>query len=132
MSYPAIPLLPVSWGEVFDKLTILKIKSKKIDDALKLVNINKELQEIEIVVSVIGNLTEDLKCLVNELQAINECLWDVEDGKRSHERRKVFDQDFIDLARQVYIKNDERAKIKKKINELLGSGIVEEKSYASY
>lgn len=132
MSYPVIPLLPVSWGEVFDKLTILKIKSKKIDDDVKLVNINKELREIEVVVSLIGGMPEDLNGLVNELQNINECLWDVEDGKRGHERRKVFDQDFIDLARQVYIKNDERAKIKKKINEFLGSGIVEEKSYASY
>lgn len=131
-STPVMPMLPVAWGEVFDKLTILQIKSEKLNDAAKLSNVNRERLEIEKVVFDLMPFSEDLERLVGQLKTVNSELWDIEDGKRDCERRKCFDEAFIQLARQVYIKNDLRAAIKKEINHVLGSVLVEEKSYASY
>ncbi|TAN50251.1 MAG: hypothetical protein EPN21_09405 [Methylococcaceae bacterium] len=127
-----MPMLPVSWGEVFDKLTILQIKSVKIKDSAKLVNIMREKAEIETVAAMIANPPEGLTPLIDQLRAVNTELWDIEDGKRDCERRQCFDEAFIQLARQVYIKNDRRAAIKKDINTILGSVLSEEKSYAAY
>lgn len=127
-----MPMLPVSWGEVFDKLTILQIKSVKIQDPAKLANIMREKAEIETVAATIANPPEGLNPLVDRLRAVNTELWDIEDGKRDCERRQCFDEAFIQLARQVYIKNDRRAAIKKDINIILGSVLSEEKSYSAY
>lgn len=128
----AMPMLPVSWGEVYDKLTILQIKAVKIQDPAKLANIVREKNEIEAVAATIANPPESLNDLVNQLRAVNTELWDIEDGKRDCERRQCFDESFIQLARQVYIKNDRRAAIKKDINTILGSVLSEEKSYSAY
>jgi hypothetical protein len=131
-SVSVMPMLPVAWGEVFDKLTILQIKSEKLSDATKLSNVERERYEIEQVVADLSPFSESLDDLVGKLKAVNTELWDIEEGKRDCERRQSFDEKFIQLARQVYIKNDYRAAIKKQINQLLGSALVEEKSYSSY
>lgn len=132
-SWPTMPQLPVAWGEVFDKLTILQIKAEKLQqDAAKLVNVNKERQEIEKVVGDLSRFPTDLPVLVQALKDINARIWDVEDAKRDCERRQCFDDSFVQLARQVYFSNDQRAVIKRQLNELLGSVLVEEKSYQAY
>ena len=130
--WPEMPLLPVSWGEVFDKMTILQIKGEKLSDIMKLANIDHERKEISNVVGDINRFPEKLLPYIVELKRINARLWDVEDGKRDCERRQCFDEGFVRLAREVYVGNDQRAAIKRKINELLGSTIVEEKSYQAY
>ena len=130
--WPEMPLLPVSWGEVFDKMTILQIKGEKLSDIMKLANIDHERKEISNVVGDINRFPEKLLPYIVELKRINARLWDVEDGKRDCERRQCFDEGFVRLAREVYFGNDQRAAIKRKINELLGSTIVEEKSYQAY
>lgn len=123
--------IPVSVGELFDKVSILELKLHKIDDENKLINIKKEydfLREIAL------NLDADFQSqnLYKLLYKINEHLWDIEENKRSHEAKKDFGDTFIHWARQVYIKNDERARLKREINQLYGSEIVEEKSYKPY
>jgi len=125
-------MLPVAWGEVFDKLTILQIKAQKLTDAVKLSNVEAEKQALESVVGNLSRFPVELVSLVDELCAINTGLWDIEEGKRDCERRKCFDEKFIELARRVYMDNDKRAAIKKQINLLLGSSIMEEKSYQAY
>jgi len=126
-------LAEISVGELFDKITILNIKTKKIIDNDKLKNINTELKILEdqskkIMVSDIHALDE----LVSQLQQINEDLWDIENFKRECEAEKDFGDSFIKLSRDVHFKNDIRGKIKKEINLLSNSQIVEEKEYSSY
>jgi hypothetical protein len=125
-------LVPVSPGEVVDKITILRIKAARMSDAAKLANVRAELEVLDRTwrESVYG--TQDVRADEAALQAVNERLWDIEDRIRDKERAKSFDAGFIELARAVYIENDERAAIKKRINTALGSTIVEEKSYAAY
>lgn len=130
--YVTMPLLPVSWGEVFDKLSILDIKSERISDPDKRRNVERERDEIVAVVGDMDRFPPGLPALLVQLKATNAQLWDVEDGKRQAEREQRFDAHFIALARQVYIGNDRRAALKRDINTLLGSAIVEEKSYAAY
>lgn len=130
--WPAMPQLPVAWGEVFDKLTILQIKADKLQDAAKLAHVNQERQAIEAVVGDMARFPVGLPALVRALKDINTQLWDVEDAKRDCERRQCFDDRFVQLARQVYFGNDQRAAIKRQINTLLGSALVEEKSYQAY
>ena len=127
-----MPHLPVAWGEVFDKLTILQIKTDKLQDAAKLAHVNQERQAIEAVVGDMARFPVGLPALVRALKDINAQLWDVEDAKRDCERRQCFDDRFVQLARQVYLGNDQRAAIKRQINTLLGSALVEEKSYQAY
>ena len=127
-----MPSLPVAWGEVFDKLTILQIKAEKLTDPVKRANVDYERAAIEQVVGDLRRFPAALGALIDELRAINVGLWEVEDGKRDCERRQCFDASFVALARRVYFDNDRRAAVKKRINELLGSAIVEEKSYTSY
>lgn len=127
-----IPTLPVSWGEVFDKLSILDIKAEKIADAAKLANVAREREAILPVVAQLEPLTGELDALLRQLKQVNSSLWEVEDGKRDCERRQCFDAAFVALARRVYIENDQRAAIKRQINDLLGSAIVEEKAYRPY
>ena len=131
-AWPAMPHLPVAWGEVFDKLTILQIKAEKLQDAAKLANVNKERHQIDQVVGDLTRFPASLPALVQALKDINTQLWDVEDAKRDCERRQCFDDRFVQLARQVYFGNDQRAAIKRQINALLGSALVEEKSYQAY
>lgn len=123
------PTLPVSWGEVFDKHTILKLKSLKISDIDKLNNIYIELNQITQVIGDMGRFPVGLGGLVDALFDVNSRLWEIEEGKRAAERQGLFGEDFIKLARLVYKENDRRAAIKRQINVLLRSGIVEEKSY---
>ena len=125
--------IEVSNGEILDKITILVIKSKMITDPIKLKNINNELDELIPFLDLVGyesNVT--VNSLIKELQAINEKLWVIEDKLRDKEKSKEFDDEFIQLARGVYFTNDERARIKKNLNEVTNSKLVEEKSYQKY
>ena len=122
-------LAEISAGELFDKITILEIKKEKISNNEKLVDVEKELSSLkDTVEKFIPNQRNILKH-VNDLKEINLKLWDIEDGKRAAEKNKNFDKKFIELARNVYKFNDERAKIKLAINTSLGSNIKEVKSY---
>ena len=123
--------IPISPGELLDKITILEIKSECIEDKEKLSNVETELK----LLSKIWEKTSPdyvLETLKQELKENNKALWDIEDKIRIKESNKEFDHIFIELARSVYIQNDKRADTKKKINLKLGSMIVEEKSYADY
>jgi hypothetical protein len=125
--------IEVSNGEILDKITILVIKSKKITDPIKLKNINNELDELQPFLDVVGyESNSTVNSLVKELESVNEKLWDVEDKLRDKERSKQFDDEFIKLARDVYFTNDERSRIKKNLNEVTNSKLVEEKSYQKY
>ena len=126
-------LVPISPGELLDKITILRIKSARMSDAAKLVNVRAELAELEKTWRVaVGTTQASVSEDERALQAVNERLWVIEDDIRDKERAQAFDARFIELARSVYIENDERAAIKKRINVTLGSRIVEEKSYKPY
>jgi hypothetical protein len=125
-------LVPVSPGELVDKITILRIKAARITDPCKLHNVRVELDALEQTWHRCG---APIAAVVDDeaaLQRVNEALWDIEDRIRDKERDRLFDAEFIELARAVYVTNDERAAIKKRINLALGSRLVEEKSYASY
>ncbi len=124
-------LVPISPGELLDKITILRIKSARIQDAGKLANVKLELTLLEKTWAASG-AGADVSADERALHAVNEQLWDIEDRIRDKERRQTFDRDFIELARSVYVCNDERAAIKKRINVALGSRLVEEKSYQQY
>jgi hypothetical protein len=124
--------VPVSPGELLDKITILRIKSQRIQDAAKVANVRLELDLLERTWATLGAATRQVTADAQALQAVNERLWDIEDRIRDKEAAGSFDQDFIELARAVYHHNDERAAIKKRVNVTLGSRIVEEKSYQPY
>lgn len=119
---------PISVGELLDKLTILNIKMQRITDTDKLNNVMLEQTELKKLADSL-DAPVGLDVLYKQLLDVNGELWDIEDSKRKHEKEQRFDDKFIWLARQVYLKNDLRAKIKKDINLLMGSTIVEEKSY---
>jgi hypothetical protein len=125
-------LIPVSPGELLDKLAILEIKLERIDDSAKRAYIEREHALLSQVWQQAGIDEESVAEFRLALRRVNEALWDIEDAIRGHESRSEFDDDFIQLARSVYIRNDERAAIKKRINEALGSDIREEKSYSNY
>jgi Family of unknown function (DUF6165) len=122
----------VSVGEFLDKLTILQIKSERIGDAAKLANVRKELALLNRTWSRSPFAGHDIREPLERLKAVNEKLWAIEDDIRIKEATGTFDREFIELARSVYICNDERAAIKRELNLLLGSELVEEKSYADY
>ena len=124
--------IPVAPGELIDKITILAIKRTRITDAAKLAHIEHEYQQLMQVAATVITPDATLARLQEELQAVNEDIWQVEDDIRDCERRKDFGPKFIELARQVYFKNDRRAALKREINVRLQSEIVEEKSYSSY
>jgi hypothetical protein len=125
-------LVPVSAGELLDKITILRLKVARIQDAEKLANVKLELSLLEQTWKDSGASGHDVALESRALQNVNERLWDIEDRIRDKEARQTFDRDFIELARAVYICNDERAAIKKRINLQLGSRLIEEKSYRQY
>jgi hypothetical protein len=125
-------LVPVSPGEMLDKITILRIKSARMTDATKLQNVRLELQLLEQTWRESGADESLVADDIAQLQHVNEQLWDIEDRIRDKELAQSFDAEFIELARAVYVTNDERAAFKKRINTALGSRIVEEKSYKPY
>lgn len=124
--------VPISPGELLDKITILRIKSKRMSDPQKLANVRLELRALEETWGGSGYAKTDIEADVSALLKVNERLWVIEDDIRDKERAQAFDAEFIRLARAVYFENDERAAIKRRINLKLGSTIVEEKSYAAY
>lgn len=124
--------VPVSPGELLDKITILRIKSSRMGDAGKLANVRAELEALEQIWNASPYAAIDVTSDVGALLAVNERLWTIEDDIRDKERAKTFDADFVRLARAVYIENDERAAIKRRLNLRLGSSLIEEKSYAEY
>jgi hypothetical protein len=126
-------LVPVSPGELLDKITILRIKADRISDPAKLVNVRHELRLLERTWSESGAAAAaDVARDEKALQEVNAALWDIEDRIRDKEAAHSFDAGFIELARAVYVTNDERAAIKRRVNDALGSKIVEEKSYKPY
>ena len=125
-------LIPVSAGELLDKLTILLIKKERIADTAKLDNIIMELGQLQAVYHQRIKQSAELDALISELRLVNGALWDIEDKIRGCERNRDFGAVFIELARSVYRTNDRRAELKYQINGLLGSELVEEKSYEAY
>jgi predicted nucleic acid-binding Zn-ribbon protein len=130
--------VPVSFGELLDKIAILQIKSERMTDPAKLANVRNELSALERTwmahpaAAEPGSGPADVARLRADLKAVNERLWAIEDDIRAKEKAQTFDDAFIQLARSVYIENDERARLKKQINLALGSSYVEEKSYQDY
>ena len=124
--------VPVSPGEVLDKITILEIKSERIKDPEKVANVRVELTLLQETWSENIRDTEQIRKLHAQLKGINEALWEIEDDIRDKERAREFDARFIELARAVYVTNDRRSEVKKQLNHHLGSEIIEEKSYQDY
>ena len=125
-------LIPISVGELIDKITILKIKQSKASDTEKLANVNRELNELDSTWNKNKAPDLDISDLISQLTSVNEKLWDIEDQIRAKEADNSFDQEFIELARSVYKQNDLRAALKKEINMRSGSTLVEEKLYQEY
>jgi hypothetical protein len=125
------PLVPTSWGELLDKITILEIKAERLTSADALANVRRELRELHAAAERIvqGN---ELSLLKSALKTVNESLWAIEDRIRELEAKQDFGDGFVALARSVYRTNDERGRIKRAINQLLKSELVEEKQYQSY
>jgi transcriptional regulator of nitric oxide reductase len=124
--------VPVSPGEVLDKITILEIKSERISDLEKVANVRVELALLQETWKEFIRDDEVIRDLHSQLKEVNEALWEIEDDIRDKERAKEFDQRFIELARAVYVTNDRRSRVKKELNLHLGSEIIEEKSYQDY
>jgi hypothetical protein len=132
-AFPARPLLiEVPAGELIDKITILEIKGERIADPDKLRHVRAELAALAAVRDGALPPSPELAALAAQLKAVNEALWQVEDDLRACERRQDFGPRFVELARSVYRHNDRRAALKRAVNDLLGSRLVEEKSYAPY
>ncbi len=126
------PQVPISWGELFDKITILQIKLENLTSKDALENVERECKQLRSIFIKYFPESTEAKQLEEELKQINQQLWDIEDKIRDKERNRSFDDEFIQLARSVYIINDGRSRIKRKINDVFGSEFVEEKSYPEY
>ena len=126
------PQVPISWGELFDKITILQIKLENLTSKNALENVGQELKKLQSIFTQNCPKTMETIQLEGELRQINQQLWEIEDTIRDKERNNSFDNEFIQLARSVYITNDERSRIKRKINDVFRSEFVEEKSYSEY
>ena len=124
--------VPVSFGELIDKITILQIKSERMRDAGKLANVRRELEMLDAMWQRAPESRIEAADLWAQLKAVNERLWVIEDDIRVKEKRQEFDAEFVRLARAVYVENDERARVKRELNLRLGSALVEEKSYEDY
>ena len=124
--------IEIAPGELLDKITILQIKAERIADPAKVANVTTELNMLEQVWRETVTDDAEIRALSAELKSINEKLWEIEDDIRDEERNRRFGERFIELARAVYVTNDERANAKKKVNLHLNSSIVEEKSYQDY
>ena len=125
-------LVPVAAGELVDKITILEIKRDRISDPARTANVIRELEALRKVADAVFGRSQAHVGLQANLKAVNELLWDIENAKRQHEAEQRFDAEFIELARNVYIFNDRRAAIKREINMMFGSEIVEEKVHPTY
>ena len=125
-------LVPISVGELIDKITILQIKQKKAEDKDKLANVERELNELASTWEDSKPENMDFSELEKQLMQVNEALWEIEDQIRAKEAASLYDEEFIQLARSVYMQNDHRAALKKEINLLSGSTLVEEKLYQKY
>ena len=125
-------LSEISAGELLDKISILEIKSKKINDKASQKEVHKEYVILKKIQNLSINFDEGIEQLFNSLKEVNISLWDIEDKLRIHEKNKDFGEKFVELAREVYFKNDKRAKIKFKINKILKSNIIEIKQYVEY
>ena len=128
----ATPHVPVSWGELIDKITILEIKAARLTSATALQNVRNELAQLTEKTLPLGDMAPQVAPLKADLTRVNEALWEIEDKIRDKEAAKAFDAEFIELARSVYVTNDKRAALKRQINQLLASELVEEKGYAAY
>ncbi len=124
--------IEISVGELLDKITILEIKTERIKDAKKLININKELEVLNSHWSKSSFTNNSLDNEINALKKVNEQLWEIEDAIRGKEKEQAFDKEFVELARSIYFANDKRANIKHTINSKTGSDLIEEKSYSEY
>ena len=129
---PLTPRVPVSWGELIDKIAILEIKTERLRAPAARDNAAHELALLRSVLAELAEPPPGMAALRGELAAANRRLWDIEDEIRRKEAAQSFDDDFIALARSIYRTNDERSRIKRAINELLGSKIIEEKQYVGY
>jgi hypothetical protein len=126
-----LPYVPMSWGELIDKITILQIKIARLPTQAGRDNAAKELELLSAIAApVLGKA--DILAMAEQLKELNERLWEIEDQIREHERRGDFDAAFVELARRVYKRNDERGAVKRKINLALASALIEEKSYLPY
>ena len=126
------PKAPVSWGELIDKITILELKVENLVEPDSIKNVSNELHLLEEIYSICLEYNTKVSSSREKLKSINSKLWHIEDSIREKERKKDFGKDFIELARSVYLTNDLRAQIKREINTLVGSELVEEKSYKPY
>ena len=126
------PYIPISWGELFDKKTILQIKLKNLKTKSALKNVKIEYTYLSKILDENFSKNKNAQKLMSDLKKVNQKLWDIEDLIRDKERNKTFDKDFIELARSVYFTNDDRSYIKRTINDTFGSELIEEKSYAHY
>ena len=126
-----VPQVPISWGELIDKITILEIKVERLSAEQARANAMKELGLLREIAGPVLTKSETA-ALVARLKLLNETLWEIEDRIRDHERSGNFDSAFIELARSVYQRNDERGAVKRELNLALGSGLIEEKSYKPY
>jgi predicted nucleic acid-binding Zn-ribbon protein len=126
------PTVEVSWGEFIDKVTILEIKEQRLKSAAAVANVRNELGALRRVLGTLPPAPPTLEPLKQKLKSINETLWEIEDQIRAKEAEKSFDKSFVELARAVYHHNDERASLKREINALMKSGLVEEKQYTAY
>lgn len=124
--------IPVSWGELFDRLGILELKAVRILEPAKIVNIQREIAALRPLGEEAQARHPEVEACARELKGVNEALWDIEDEIRLCERRRDFGPRFVELARSVYRENDRRSRVKRRINELLDSELVEEKSYPAY
>ena len=127
-----MPTIEVSWGELIDKITILEIKEQRLTSPAGVANVRKELAALVQALAGLGAAPAALDGLKRELKALNEALWDIENRTRAKEAAKTFDLEFIELTRSVYLNNDKRAAVKRRINGLLNSALIEEKQYTSY
>lgn len=132
MNTTNLPTVAVSWGELIDKLTILEIKSERITQPDARLNVNQEKALLAQIASPTIAALNDVQQLTHALRQVNQALWEIEDRIRDKELAQEFDEEFIALARSVYITNDQRAALKRDINVVLQSALVEEKSYNNY
>lgn len=127
-----IPSVPVSWGELIDKITILEIKAELLSSQSARENVKRELMRLMAIWEPVEVEHRDIAPLKDSLKRVNETMWQIEDDIREKEAQKCFDDEFIAFARAIYRTNDERARIKRQINTLLKSEIIEEKQYSAY
>jgi hypothetical protein len=123
------PLIPVSWGELIDKIAILEIKRARLGNKAALANVGRELEALSAIAAPVLADNETARQLMVRLKVLNEILWDIEISVRAKEAANRFDAEFVELARAIYKRNDERAALKRQLNLHLGSELIEEKNY---